>query len=107
MVTGFQRDFSLSLKSPSQEWDAFPASHYKISLRLSHVTGHMGQGEVSEGFVSYGLRTGNSRTLLYNIFKQVKLSYDLYLEVTNYKYFGCIYWNQLLHESECEQRVVL
>lgn len=67
----------------------------------------MGQGEVSEGFVSYGLRTGNSRTLLYNIFKQVKLSYDLYLEVTNYKYFGCIYWNQLLHESECEQRVVL
>lgn len=67
----------------------------------------MGQGEVSEGFVSCGLRTGNSRTLLYNIFKQVKLSYDLYLEVTNYKYFGCIYWNWLLHESEREQRVVL
>ena len=106
MVTGFQRDFSLSLKSPSQEWDAFSASHYKInksSIKPYPSTEPMGQGEVSEGAVSCGRRTGNTRMLLYSIFKQVQLSYDLYLEVTNYKYFGCVYWNRLLHESECKK----
>lgn len=65
----------------------------------------MGQGEVSEGAFFCGW-TGNTRMLLYSIFKQVKLSYDVYLEVTNYKYFGCVYWSQLLHESECDKRVV-